>query len=219
MNKKVYTSSLILIIVFLVAQYVLKFLFPEQFVMCIENPHIVEVGVFIDSHWWLYLPVMFLLGFASDYFFFGACCRRTKLPFLLIIIMSIYNLVLACLYTFAIDIIIRNSNLIIALSMAYMFLVPLLFTNELKPTAITYAIANIAQLLTLAIRDLTPLLTSSNILTTTLLTVEGYLWASLCFVIFNHKDKGEKSYGNDETVVWNREVLAKEKSKSREDYK
>lgn len=216
MNKKVYTSALILIIVFLLAQYVLKIFFPAEFIMYIENPRIVEVGVFIDSHWWLYLPCAFLIAFVSDYLFFGAVCRKVKLPKKLLLIMFAYDLVLSLLYTFAPMTLAMHSNLVVCCSMAYMFIVPLFFTDELKPIAITYAITNVAQLLTLAIRDLSAVVVSTNILTITLLSLESYLWGALCFVIFNYNEKKERDYGTSETLVRKRKVLGKEKSKSRE---
>lgn len=218
MNKKVYTSALVLIIVFLLAQYVLKFFFPAEFVMYIENPRIVEVGVFIDSHWWLYFPVAFAFAILSDYLFFGACCRKIKLHWSLWLIMILYNAVLISMYTFAPHIVAQNSNLIIGLSMTYMFLTPIFYTNELKPIAVTYVIANVAQLLTLAIRDFSPLLTNINSISTMLLTFEGYLWAGLCFVLFNY-NKGGVTNGMDETLVRERKVLGKEKSQSGEDCK
>lgn len=218
MNKKVYTSALVLIIVFLLAQYVLKIFFPTEFVMYIENPRIVEVGVFIDSHWWLYFPVAFAFAILSDYLFFGACCRKTKLHWSLWLIMILYNAVLIAMYTFAPHIVAQNSNLIIGLSMTYMFLTPIFYTNELKPIAITYVITNVAQLLTLAIRDFSPLLTNINSISTMLLTFESYLWAGLCLVLFNYH-KGGVADGMGKTMVWKREVLGKEKSQSGEDCK
>lgn len=211
MNKKVYVSALILVIVFLCIQYVLKIFFPEAFLMIIEEPNIVLAGQFIDANWWLYFPVAFIFAIISDYLFFAACCKTRRLHFSLWLIIIIYNIILISLYSFAPYFVAANSNLIVGCSMVYMILVPTFYTNELKPLAITYVIANVAQLLTLAIRDFTPLLTSVNTLTTMLLTMEGYLWAILCYIIFT---KGGANNGMDETLVRQRAVLDKEKSES-----
>lgn len=208
MNKKVYVSALILVVVFLCIQYVLKIFFPEAFLMIIEEPNIVLAGQFIDANWWLYFPIAFIFAMVSDYLFFAACCKTRKPHWSLWLIMICYNVILISLYTFAPYFVAANSNLIVGCSMAYMFLVPIFYTNELKPMAITYVVANVAQLLTLAIRDFTPLLTSVNTLTTMLLSIESYLWATLCYIIFT---KGGVNDGMDKTMVRQRTVLGEEK--------
>ena len=50
MNKKVLRTMITLVVVFLVALYVLKIFFPEQFVMAIQNEQFIAVGNFIDTN-------------------------------------------------------------------------------------------------------------------------------------------------------------------------
>lgn len=207
MNKKVFIAALGLVLVFLLIQYILKIFFPDLFLLYVENENLITAGEFIDTHWWLYLPIMLLIGLISDYLYFGAVCRKIKLPVTLLIIMLIYNGALASLYTFAPEFIAQYSNLIVSCSMIYMFIIPLLYTRELVPIAVTYAVTNVAQLLTLSIRDLSTLLTTSNTLTTLLVSLESYLWAALCFVIFNYKRKEDLYNGDGKTVVRQRKVL------------
>jgi hypothetical protein len=71
------------------------------------------------------------------------------------------------------------------------------FTDKLKPLALTFTMTNIVQILVLLIRNASVLLTEMNILCTTLISLEGYLVAALCFVIFTKNfEKEDTDYGN-----------------------
>lgn len=50
MNKNVIRAMIYLVCVYLCAWYVLKFSFPEQFVLKINNPSIIKFGQYVDSH-------------------------------------------------------------------------------------------------------------------------------------------------------------------------
>lgn len=190
MNKKVFISMLALVVSFLVGIYVLKIFYPEEFMMTIQNEKLIKVGTFIDNHKWLYLIVYFISGLISDYLYFGAVCRQKLLNWKLLLIIIIYDLAFASLYTFGtIELISELSNVIIALSTAYMIFVPMLFTKELKPLSITYTANYVSQALSLYIRSLPILLITTNILTTLLMSVECYFWLLLCYIIFNYKEK------------------------------
>lgn len=193
MNRKVFIAALVTISIALMLQLCLKFIFPEIFLIAVEEPHIVQAGNFISQHSWLYLIVLCLIGILSDYLYFGAVCRTAKLKWTLWIIMLVYNITLASLYTFAINFIVQHQELITGISLCYLIGVASLYTTELRPLAITLLLTNINQLLVLYIRNVTILLTQCNILTTILVSADSYLWAALCFVIFR---KGGKQHGN-----------------------
>ena len=53
MTKNVIKTMLVLVIVYLVAWYVLKFFFPDWFVLQINNERLIEIGKFIDNHYLL----------------------------------------------------------------------------------------------------------------------------------------------------------------------
>lgn len=53
MNKKVLRVMIILVAVFLVALYVIKIFFPEQFAMSIENQVLINAGDYVDANVWL----------------------------------------------------------------------------------------------------------------------------------------------------------------------
>lgn len=181
MNKKVYKSMLILVIVFLIALYLLKFVMPNKFVMFVENENLVKLGNFIDTHKWLYYAVGVILGFIFDYLYFGAVLGTHKISYKIIIIIAIYNIAYNAVYTFAqID-----KNIMIILSTVYMLVVPVLFKAEIKSLVFTYVINSVAQLLTLSIRNIGLLLTNANTISMLLLTIETYIWLGLCFLLFN----------------------------------
>lgn len=179
---------LALIIVFLAAYYVLKFFFPEEFIMSLEVLGLVQAGEFIDSHIWLSMPLGILIGVLSDYLYFGAVCQRLILNKFLILFSIVYNIAFECYYTFASpDVVAEFANLVIVIHTCYMLLIPLFFTNKLKPLAITYTIHSVAQLLTLSIRNLGMLLTHISLLINFIVCLESYLWLLLLFVLFNYK--------------------------------
>ena len=185
-NKKLYVAMLTLSVIFLIGMYVLKFWFPEEFIMMIENDKILLIGDYIDNNKWLYCIVYACLGLISDYLYFGAVCRKAKLKWQLIMIMLIYNIAFSCMYSFVdVSVIAEFSNLIIGTSSVYMILIPIFFTKELLPLAVTYSANALSQLLSLSIRNMPLLLTTNNILTTTLMSLECYFWLLLCFIIFN----------------------------------
>lgn len=188
MNKKVLKTMIILVAVFLVALYVVKIFFPEQFVMAVSNQNIINIGEFIDNHIALYFIVGIVLGCVFDYLYFSAVCRTFKLKLPLLIIILAYNIIYNSLYTFLpVDIKVKYSAMFVVASICYMLAIPILFTKELKPLAVTYSINYIAQTLSLEIRSLGVLLTTANFLTMFLMTTETYLWLVLCAFLFNKK--------------------------------
>lgn len=196
MNKKVFISMLVLTITFLVGLYVLKIFFPNEFVMVIENEKLIVVGEFIDNHIAIDFILGVILGIIFDYLYFGAVCRKLKLNFKLVLVIVVYNVIYNSLYTFlSTNIISEYSSIFIIASTIYMILLPVLFTKELLPLSITYTINSISQLLSLSIRSLNVLLTTSNFITMFFMAIETYLWLVLCLIIFNYKEKENKENG------------------------
>lgn len=196
MNKKVFISMLVLTITFLVGLYILKIFFPNESIMVIENEKLIAIGEFIDNHIAIDFILGVILGIIFDYLYFGAVCRKLKLNFKLILIIIVYNIIYNSLYTFLpANIISEYSSIFVIASTIYMILLPTLFTKELLPLSITYTINSISQLLSLSIRSLNILLTTSNSMTMFLMTIETYLWLVLCLIIFNYKEKENKENG------------------------
>lgn len=197
MNKKVWTAMLVLTVVFLCFLYVAKMFFPQEFVMCIENERLIQIGSFIDNHKWMSYIVGILIGFLGDYLYFGAVTRQTKINIKLLLIIIGYNLIYNYFYTFVSpNLLFEYQELFVLSSTCYMIFVPCLFTRELLPLSITYCASYISQTLSLEIRNFATLLTNVNSITMICFSAEAYLWLLLCFILFNYK-KGEKKYGMD----------------------
>lgn len=181
-NKKLYVAMLILSIIFLIGMYVLKFWFPEEFVMVIENDKLVAIGNYIDSHKWLYTLCCVATSTITYYLYIGASSHRIKLKFyeLIVIIVVSLGIRLVGLYV--------DSDLRTILSVCSFFVLPAIMGAELKTLSIVYTFHSIAQYFTLKIRDLPLFFTNKpNFVSGILLTFECYLWLILMFIIFNLK--------------------------------
>lgn len=188
MNKRVIKVMIALTIVFLLAQYILKIFFPAEFVMSINETNLVSMGEYIDTHLWATLLMGIILGFTTDYLYFGAVCGKFKLSKWLLLTMLIYNIAFTLCYNLLPQqLIINHTNLITAISIAYMLITPLFFTNSIYGLAITYSVNCVAQNISLAIRNFTVLLTNVNSLTMLVFSMESYLWLLLLFWLFNYK--------------------------------
>lgn len=188
MNKKVLKTMIALVIVFLLACYILKIFFPEQFVLSVENETIIVIGNYIDNTSWLLSIFGFLLGASTDYLYFGAVCKRKWIGFKLLSIIIIYNIFLELIYAFlTTEQLDKYANLITIASSCYMILIPMFFTKSIRELSITYTINASAQLLSLNIRDFSLLLTNVNTLIMFIFSLESYLWLLLLFLFFNYK--------------------------------
>ena len=190
MNKKVFISMLTLSVIFLVGLYVFKIFFPQEFMMSIQSEKIIQICEFIDNHKWANILFGFGIGIVFDYFYFGAVCRQKILNWKLLLIIIFYGIGLNCYYNFVpVNFIANNSTLIMAISSCYMILVPIFFTNELKPLAITYCANFLSQSLFIVIRNITMISANTTSLTTFLFALDNYLWIICCYLIFNMKEK------------------------------
>ena len=188
MNKKVWTAMLVLTVVFLCFLYIAKIFFPQDFVMCIENENLVKIGSFIDNHKLMSYIVGIIIGFTTDYFYFGAVTRKLKLNYKLVLMILLYNMAYNYLYTFlSANLLMEYQELFIIASTCYMIFIPCLFTKELLPLSITYSVSAISQQLSLNIRNFATLLTNVNSITMICFSLESYLWLVVCYIIFNYK--------------------------------
>ena len=181
MNKKVFVSSLVLVIVFLCAMYVGKIFFPQEFVMIVENERLLAIGQFIDSHPLLYYICCFATSFVTYWLY---CCAVSRRKFLnwkecLIILASV---VISRLASFI------DMNIATHISIALFFLLPIVTKGQLKECAIVYGVHGLAQVLSLSIRDLPLYFTNAlTFVSGILMTLECYLWLILFYLIYNYK--------------------------------
>lgn len=184
MNKKVWTAMLVLTVVFLCFLYVSKIFFPQEFVMCIENERLIQIGSFIDNHKWAYYLFGTCTSFATYWLYCCASCHKKKLTLKengVILLVIIGSIVLSLI----------NNEMVSLYGVLSMLLLPLLFKGNAKSTIIVYCTHYTAQWLTLKIRDLPTYVQYYNMLFATFLTFEMYLWLVLFYIVFNYKEKEE----------------------------
>lgn len=182
MNKKVFISMLILILVFLVAMYILKIFFPQEFMMSIQDQKLIAIGTFIDNNIWLKYVFGAFTAFLTYYLYCCACkhCLFLKWYEVLYIVLTI----ILCRFINFYD-----PTIATAISHASFLYLPALMNGSLKTSAIVYTTHLIAQSLSLTIRNLPLYLKSINSITLFVFGIESYLWLLLFYIVFNYKKK------------------------------
>lgn len=180
MNKKVLKTMIALVIVFLLACYILKIFFPEQFVLSVENGTIIVIGEYIDNNAWAY----YLFGIATSiltyWLYLCAVCRKWYLNWWqCLIVLGVIGISIGLSF---IDITIYS-----AFSYTSFVFIPFVFKANIKEVAITYTVHTFAQHISLSIRNLPLLIATINSLNIFLLSMDMYLWLFLFYLYFNYK--------------------------------
>lgn len=180
MNKKVLKVMIVLVVIFLLALYVLKIFFPQEFVMVVENDKLVMIGDYIDNHLWLYILISVITNFITYWLYLCAVTGKWRLNWKEIIAVCATIALIQCLYEY-------DEALASGISIVSMILLPLIDKAKLKNVAIVFSINNIAQILSTSIRNLPFLLLNVNFITIFLMTLECYFWLLLFYFYFNYK--------------------------------
>ena len=186
MNKKVLKTMVALVMIFLCAFYVLKIFFPEQFIMVIENEHLVKVGAYVDTHLWLYIMVSSVTSFITYWMYLCAVNKKWYLNWKELVAVLVVIAVTQTLYSFESTINLASGICIIA-----MICLPLIGGAKLKDVALVFSFNYLAQLLSTLIRSLPMLLTNVNFMTIFLMTLEQYFWL-LLFYLYGNMEKEVK---------------------------
>ena len=180
MNKKVLKVMLTLIALFLLGLYIIKIFLPDQFIMVIENEHIVSFGKLIDSSWYLTELCAVLTSLITYWLYLCAVTKKWFLNWkeLLVVLITIAGI--HALYEW--DVTIASGFSTIA-----MCLLPALFKADLKTTATVFTFHYGAQLFSTKIRSLPMLLTNVNSVTMMLMALDAFLWLLLFYFYYNYK--------------------------------
>ena len=174
-----------LCIVFLVACYILKFFFPEEFVMAIEIEPLLKVGRFVDSHLFVRYICATITSFITYWLFMCACKQSWYLTWQECVVILGF-IASARLINFV------DVNIATHVSIATFFLIPFICKFNLKIATLIYTVHGIAQVLSLGIRNLPMHMTSANYITILCCGIETYLWLCLFYILFNYS-KGKES--------------------------
>lgn len=170
-----------LVIIFLVACYILKIFFPEQFILSIENDTIIAIGQYVDSNKWLYYLFGIFTSFLTYWLYLCAVCRRWYLKWYeCLIVLAVIGVSIGCTFI--------DANLYTAISYTSFIFLPLLFKANLKEVGIVYTVHIISQFLTLSIRNLSSYMNNPNSVSMLLLTIDCYLWLLLFYIYYNYKE-------------------------------
>jgi hypothetical protein len=187
--KNLWLMGLIIFGTILGVFYLLKLIVPEFVVELAQVEPIVNFGNFVQGNIFLYYLVQFLFSIFGYYFYACACCRKKKLKLLEFGIIVIANIIL-----FALQILLPQYYY--TFNIVVLLIVPVIICKLNKQTDIKYlystcicfAINIISQLFSLEIRGLSAMITSPNIITLTLLVLDGYIWLVLLYNYFNYKE-------------------------------
>ena len=182
MNKKVIKTLIILVGVYLATWYVLKFFFPEEFVLHISNPNLIKVGNFIDNHIVLNYLCGFISSFLSYYLYLGAVCKQTKLDkcqILSIVVVIIISLVITHF----------KFGILQYYGILAMIILPSLYKANSRTVAIVFSTNLICQYLSLSIRNISSMIMYMNSVIAFLMSLESYAWLLLFYLYFNYNEK------------------------------
>lgn len=206
MNKKVLKTMIALVIVFLLACYILKIFFPEQFVLSVENETIIVIGEYIDNNEWANYIFGIITSFITYWLYLCAVCRRWYLKWYEIIIVLL-------VIGGSIGLSLLDTNIYSAYSVITFIVLPLIFKSDLKSVAIVFSIHSLSQTMSLTIRNLPMYITSLNNLVILILSLDMYFWLLLFYISFNYiREDKEKWAGNYRLSTENKTVEKKEKS-------
>lgn len=184
MYKKVIKTMIYLVIVFLIGLYVLKFFFPNEFVMVIENQTLVAVGDFIDNHIWVYRICSVFTCYLTYWLYLCALKGKFTLNWKENLVVLLVIIITQVVYEF-------DAQVYSGLSVVAMVALPLIVRANLKDVAIVFGVHAMAQVLSMSIRGLPLLLQHTNFITIFLMTIECYFWLLLFYLYYNLKRRNE----------------------------
>lgn len=193
MNKKVLKVMIGLVVAFLVADYVLKFFFPEEFVMMLSNPQLISFGAFVDKHLYVHMCLGVITSSITYVLYVCATTRRYFVKWYELLLIFGISVFTQIAYYF-IDIELGS-----AIGTLAMFILPTIGNATLRDTAIVYTVHHSAQWLSTKIRGLPMLLPSVNYATILALTVECYFWLLLFYLLYNINNKRREN--NEYSII------------------
>lgn len=182
MNKNVIRTLLCLTIIYLIVWYVLKFFFPEQFVLQISNPNLIKIGNFIDNNIILKHLCPAITSFATYYLYLCATLqlKKLRLKHIISILIVIGLSIIVNIFQFGI----LSYYHIIA-----MVILPSFFKGDSKNLAIVFSCHFLCQYLSLSIRNISSMMLSFDFMSGFIMTLECYGWLFLFYLYFNYKEK------------------------------
>lgn len=185
MNRKVFITLLILVCSYLVAYYILKFAFPEKFLLCLTGTGLLKFGEFLQTHRVINEIISNLMTILTFYLFACACSSKLRLSWketIFVVLLAIgtnYSYVLIPEYS-------------VHVSTTAMLLCATICRGNLLKTTITFGVYGTVQLFLLKIRGVETILPKINQASVYALGLESIVVLLLFYIIFNFKKKEKK---------------------------
>lgn len=178
MNRKVLWSMIVLLWNFLIGFAILKLFFAQEFLAVMDNPKIIQIGSFIDSHPWATVLADTILSSLAMHFYLCACKRTWHLSVLEYVSLIVYVLVLVLVYTL-------NSTLGMIMDLCGMILIPISIKIPTKHWVSVFILHQAGQILTLFVRSEPLYLASTDYATQLILVFDLYVWLVLYYLYSN----------------------------------
>lgn len=190
MNKKVFITTFILFGIMLVGCILAKTVFGADLAIVVENSRLIEIGVYLDNHFWLRESIYFLFTFITYNLYLCAISGKWFLNWkeLLILTPILIAMQFAKIYV---------PSLGMYLDLIAMILIPIFIKSErelgdkYKTFVLVYTIHCLSQLLCLYARTLPVQLISVNSAVSIVFMIDQYI-VQIMYYLYGNKLKNKK---------------------------
>lgn len=177
--------GLILLMGIQVVFIALKIIDPKLVVNVAQTEWIVIMGTYIDSHLWASIMFTAVTSFIVEYLYCCACCQKKFLRIKEICVV-LTGILISRLVSYL------APTYFVAVDVCVLILMPVMIMAMNKETHIyslttTFIIHNISQVTSLAIRDVSTIVTYPNSATYLVLLIDSYIWLALLYCYNNYR--------------------------------
>lgn len=181
MNKKIAKTLLILIIVYLSAFYVIKFIYPQFLLEQLVDPNVLKLGTFVESNIYVLYAFRIITTFITFYLFVCASSGRFRLrlrEFIFIIIVSIISIVVTRFLP----------TLMTHTSTSLMLLLVLICRGKKEYFIPVFIVHGYLSQFTFAIKGFETIIMNINAVNGIMLGIEGWVWLFIFSLVFYLKE-------------------------------
>lgn len=189
MNIKIAKTLLVLNIVYIIAFYIIKFMFPDFLLLQITDPNVLKLGSFIESSKVISEIYYFLSTFLTFYLFTCASTGKFKRKWYELIYIAVAVIINNLTTDFFPELCVHTST-------SLMFLLALLCKGKMLYSVPAFVIYGYLSQFLFSIRGFETIILNINIASGIILGLECYVWLflfSLLFYLKESKDNGKNS--------------------------
>lgn len=186
--NNLWSMGLIIFIGILLTIYLVKIINPAFIVGVAETESVVKFGQYIDTHKWAYYLATSIMTFIVGYIYCCACCKKKFLNIKDVIVVICSMIVsLVCQIFIPQYFSVIDMCLMIAMPMIINALDRNTYASKFYSFGITFIIHNLAQIISLQIRDIVLMVAQYNYATLIILMIDVYIWLFILYFYFNFK--------------------------------